>query len=201
MNRKKFPCQIVFIFFLTTIFTTPAWAGAPTDRIRQATDKIIEIVSDKALKEPGKKDERKMLIRKAVDEIFDWEDMSRRSLARHWAKRTGEEKKEFIDLFGQLLERTYLKKVEGYSGEKVNYTGEKIDEDYGIVNVKIVTSKDVEIPVKYRLKKKESGWLVYDISIEGVSLIKNYRVQFNNIIRRSSYKKLVKRLRAKVEKE
>ncbi len=123
--------------------------------------------------------------------------MARRSLARHWAQRTDEEKKEFIRLFGELLEQTYLDKVEGYSGEKVQYEGETIDGDYAVVKVKIITKKNVDIPVKYRLKKKGNDWLVYDISIEGVSLVNNYRTQFNSILSGSSYGELVKRLKAK----
>ncbi|MBW1681642.1 MAG: ABC transporter substrate-binding protein, partial [Deltaproteobacteria bacterium] len=130
---------------------------------------------------------------------FDWEEMSRRTLARHWRKRTPAEKKEFIRLFGHLLERTYLDRVEGYSGEKVIYEGEAVDGDYGIVKVKIVTRKETEIPVKYRVKRKDGQWYVYDISIQGVSLINNYRRQFNSIIVGSSYKKLIKKLKAKVE--
>ncbi|MBN1106340.1 MAG: ABC transporter substrate-binding protein [Deltaproteobacteria bacterium] len=179
----------------------PVWAGAPTDRIRQTTDKILSIVTDPALKEPSREEERRKLIRRAVDERFDWEEMSRRSLGTHWSGRTAVEKKEFVDLFGKLLERTYLDRVEGYAGEKVNYLGESVEQDYGVVDVKIVTTKNTEIPVKYRLRKKGDDWFVYDISIEGVSLVNNYRVQFNNILARGSYKELVKRLQEKVKEK
>jgi phospholipid transport system substrate-binding protein len=176
-------------------------AGEPTEKIRMTTDKIIAIVSDEALKQPEKKSERKKLIRQAVDERFDWEEMSRRTLARHWRKRTASEKKEFIELFGKLLERTYLDKVEGYSGEKVSYENEMVDGKYGIVQVKIITKKETEIAVMYRVKKKNDDWYVYDISVEGVSLINNYRNQFNSILVRSSFEKLMDKLKAKVEEE
>jgi phospholipid transport system substrate-binding protein len=176
----------------------PGLAGEPTDQVQQTTDKILSIVSDPALKAASKAEERRKRIRSAVDERFDWEEMARRSLARHWAQRTDEEKKEFIRLFGELLEQTYLDKVEGYSGEKVQYEGEAIDGDYAVVKVKIITKKNVDIPVEYRLKKKGNDWLVYDISIEGVSLVNNYRTQFNSILSGSSYGELVKRLKAKV---
>ncbi|HIJ21075.1 MAG TPA: ABC transporter substrate-binding protein [Deltaproteobacteria bacterium] len=168
--------------------------------MRDTTNKIIAIVSDPALKTPDKKKEKAGLIRAAVDERFNWEEMSKRALARHWSARTEEEKKEFIDLFGKLLERTYLDKVEGYSGEKVLYVDEVVDEKYATVSVKIVTKKDTEISVLYRVKKDGDNWLVYDISIEGVSLINNYRKQFNSIIVQNSYKELVDKLREKVEK-
>ncbi|MBW1921916.1 MAG: ABC transporter substrate-binding protein [Deltaproteobacteria bacterium] len=193
-----------FLFVLWGIVVVGAgngigWAGTPTDQIRETTDKILKIVSDPALKGEAHAADRRRRIRAVVDERFDWEEMSRRTLARHWRKRTPAEKKEFIRLFGHLLERTYLDRVEGYSGEKVIYEGEAVDGDYGIVKVKIVTRKETEIPVKYRVKRKDGQWYVYDISIQGVSLINNYRRQFNSIIVGSSYKKLIKKLKAKVE--
>ena len=145
------------------------------------------------------KTERKRLIRQVIDERFNWEEMARRTLARHWRQRTEEERKEFVDLYGKLLERTYLDKVEGYSGEKVVYEGDQIDGDYASVLVKIFTQQQTEIPTEYRVKRKGDDWLVYDISIEGVSLINNYRSQFNSIIVKSSYKDLIKKLKKKVE--
>ena len=191
----------VFIFAVTIIFSTPAMAGEPTEKIRETTDKIIGIVSNPSLKGPGKAAERKRLIRQAVDERFNWEEMSRRTLARHWRKRTVEEREEFIDLYGKLLEQTYLDRVEGYSGEKVLYGGERIDGKYSVVKVKILTKQETEISAEYRLKINAGEWLVYDISIEGVSLINNYRTQFNSIIMRSSYKGLIKKLKTKVAKQ
>jgi phospholipid transport system substrate-binding protein len=132
-----------------------------------------------------------------VDERFDWGEMAQRALARHWNQRTPEEKKEFTRLFGDLLEKTYLTKVEGYSGEKVQYEGESVDGNYAVVKIKIVTEKNVDIPIEYRLKKEAADWFVYDISIEGVSLVNNYRSQFNTIISQSSYGNLVKKLKEK----
>jgi phospholipid transport system substrate-binding protein len=177
------------------------WAGEPTDQIKQTTDKIISILTDSTLKDADKREERKKLIRSAADERFDWEEMARRSLARHWAKRTNEEKREFTALFSDLLERTYMDKVEGYSGEKVLYGGERVDGDFGVVRAKILTAKDTEISVEYRVRRKEEGWFIYDVSIEGVSLVNNYRTQFNSIILKSSYRELVKKLAAKVAKK
>ena len=174
------------------------YAGEPIEQIKKATDKIIDIVKDPALKVPEKEPQRRKLIRAAVDEIFDWDEMAKRTLGRHWRKRTEEEKKQFIYLFGKLLERTYLDKVEGYSGEKVIYVGDRVEGNYALVKVKINTKQETEIRVLYRMRKKDRKWMVYDISIEGVSLINNYRIQFNNILVRSSYKKLIEKLKAKV---
>jgi phospholipid transport system substrate-binding protein len=187
------------VFFLVLGVNALCLAGEPTEKIRQTTDKILSIVTDLSLKDPSKAKEREKLIRRAVDERFDWEEMARRSLATHWAKRTAEERKEFVRLFADLLERTYMRKVEDYSGEKVLYEGETKDGDYVKVKVKIVTKKNKDIPVEYRLKKEGNDWFIYDVSIEGVSLVNNYRTQFNNIIVQSSYENLVKKLRDKVE--
>jgi phospholipid transport system substrate-binding protein len=178
---------------------SPVLAADPMDEIKQTTDKILSIVTNPALKTPSKTEEREKLIRQAVDERFDWEEMARRSLAIHWAERTADERTEFVRLFSDLVERTYMKKVEDYSGEKVLYEGETKEGDYAGVRVKIVTKRGEDIPVEYRLKKEKEDWLVYDVSIEGVSLVNNYRVQFHSIISQSSYENLVKRLREKVE--
>jgi phospholipid transport system substrate-binding protein len=176
----------------------PVWADMPTERIKETTDKIIAVVGDPALQDPAREKERREKIRKAVDEMCDWDEMSRRALGRHWAQRSEQEKKEFIRLFGQLLERTYVEKVEGYSGEKVIYTGERIDGDYAEVNVKIVTKKNTEIPVGYKLKSKDQQWWAYDMVIEGVSLVNNYRTQFSDILAKSSFEGLMKKLKEKV---
>jgi phospholipid transport system substrate-binding protein len=191
----------IVCFLLVVGITVPVLAGEPTDQIKQTTDKILSIVKDPALKNPSKSQERRRLIRKAVDERFDWEEMARRALGRYWAQRTAEEKKEFVALFSELVERTYMGKVEDYSGEKVRYEGETIDKDYAVVKVDIVTQKNRDISVDYRLQKEGSEWFVYDVSIEGVSLVNNYRSQFNSIILQSSYENLVKRLKAKVAQE
>ena len=183
---------------LILMFAAPCFAGVPTDGIKETTDRILAVVSDPALKGPENKKKRGLLIRKAVDERFNWEAMTKRSLARHWRKRTEAEKKEFVALFGKLLERTYLDKVGSYSGEKVIYVGETIDGRYGTVTAKILTHSQTEVEVRYRLKELNGDWQVYDISVEGVSLVNNYRKQFSSIILRSSYDELVKKLRAKV---
>ena len=198
MTRRRLLIVPLF-FFITLVLSGLSIAEGPAEDVRKTTDKLIAIVSDPAMKSADRTAERTRRIRKTVDERFDWKEMSKRTLARHWKKRTEREKEEFIHLFGKLLERTYLDKVEGYSGEKILYVGERVDGKYGIVVVKIVTKKDTEILVKYKLKNKGSEWLVYDISIEGVSLVNNYRKQFNSIMTRSSYEDLVKKLRTKVE--
>jgi len=197
---RKMVWQALFCMVLTVACSISAFAGEPTEVIRKTTDKIIAIVKDPALQGPEKKRERERLIRAAAEEIFDKEEMSMRTLARHWRERTPAEKKEFMELFEDLLEKTYIDRVEGYSGEKVVYEGERVEGNYALVKVDIMTKQQTKIPVLYRLKKKKAGWLVYDLSIEGVSLVNNYRTQFNSIIMRSSFKNLIEKLKEKVEK-
>jgi phospholipid transport system substrate-binding protein len=199
MTKRLF--QIIAVLFMVFTSAASVWAGDPTEKIKQTTDKIIAILSDSALKSPDGAKKRKRMIREVVDERFDWGEFSRRALARHWRKRTDEEKREFVPLFGKLVERTYMDKVEDYSGESVVYVGERVKRTYALVKAKVVTNDKREIDVDYRLKFKSNDWLVYDVTVEGVSLVHNYRVQFNNIIKNSSYEDLVKRLKDKVAEE
>jgi phospholipid transport system substrate-binding protein len=193
--------NIMVCFWLVAGTAVPVLAGEPIEKIKQTTDKILSIVKDPGLKNPSKAQERRRLVRKAADERFDWEEMARRSLGRYWAQRTAEEKKEFVSLFSELVERTYMSKVEDYSGEKVRYDGETNDGEYAVVKVNIMSQKNKDISVDYRLQKEGNEWLIYDVSIEGVSLVNNYRTQFNSIIVQSSYENLVKRMKAKVTPE
>ena len=200
MKGEKIILRAAFLAAVLLGVAFPAWAGEPTERVKQTSDKVIAIVSDPALKGQDKAEKKKDLIREVVDGLIDWEEMSRRSLGIHWQKRTDEEKREFVRLFSQLIEKTYRDKVEDYAGEKVNYVGEKIDGDYAEVESRILTSKNTEIPVNYKMTRKQGKWWVYDIVIEGVSFVNNYRTQFNSILASSSYPGLVKQLKAKTEK-
>ncbi|MBW2058199.1 MAG: ABC transporter substrate-binding protein [Deltaproteobacteria bacterium] len=199
--RPIFLSRWIVSSLLAISMVGPALGGEATDQIRETTDKAIAVLTEPSLQGPSKADERKKLLSKIADERFDWEEMARRALARHWAGRTEEEKREFVSLFRQLLERTYLDKVDNYSGEKVIYEGESLDGDFGVVRAKAVTNRGEEIPVEYRVRKKGKNWLVYDISIQGVSLVNNYRTQFNSIIVSSSYKNLIRRLKAKLDED
>ncbi len=197
MSHASF-CRVFIIFLLVFALAAPALGGEPTDQIKVTVDKIIAILNDPELTIPEKDEERRKLIRRAADERFDWHEMARRTLARHWRKRTDQEREAFVPLFTDLLERTYMNRVKNYSGERVVYEGERVKGKYSLVSVTVFTSKEVEIPVEYRLQKKGEEWLIYDVSIEGVSLVNNYRTQFNSIILNSSYEGLVEKLKEKI---
>ena len=190
-------CSLLISLGFVLAAMIPVFAGEPTQQIKQTTDKILSILSNPDLKAPGKALERKKQFSQALDERFDWEELSRRSLARYWVERTPQEKKEFVSLYRDLLERTYLEKVDDYSGETVRYEGETLDGEYATVKVKIQTKNKREIPVQYRMLKKANTWWVYDISIEGVSLVNNYRQQFSSILQKSTFQEVLQRLREK----
>jgi phospholipid transport system substrate-binding protein len=176
-------------------------AGEPVTLINQTVDEVIDILKNEELKKSDKVAERRAALRTVIGKRFDFEEMAKRSLALHWKKRTPEERQEFIPLFSDLLERSYVNKIESYTDEKILYTDETIDDDYASVKTKIITKRNVEIPIEYRLLKKNNRWGVYDVVIEGVSLVNNYRNQFNKIIRKDSYEELVKRMQQKQEEE
>jgi phospholipid transport system substrate-binding protein len=200
----RYSLLVTFLLFTVhcSLFTvSEAYADTPTQQVRQTVDKVLDILRNKELKRPEKTKERRTVIRRTISERFDFEEMAKRSLALHWRKRTPEERKEFVPLYTDLLERSYIKKIERYADEKILYIDEKINGEYSEVNTKIVTKRNVEIPVEYRLLKKNGKWEVYDVIIEGVSLVNNYRTQFNKIIRTDSYEELVKRMKNKQEEE
>ncbi|MGO9203339.1 MAG: phospholipid-binding protein MlaC [Limisphaerales bacterium] len=176
-----------------------ARADPPTAQVRATTDKILALLGAPDLKGDARKDERRRLIRKEFDQRFDWPTIARSCLGRHWAKRTRAEQVEFSGLFTRFLEDNYIERFETYYGDldKIDYLGEKIIDDYASVKVLITTKNQVSHPVEYRLQKTGGGWRIYDVLIEGVSLVKNYRDQFDEIIAKSSFEKLVAQLRAK----
>jgi len=188
------------LVLLLLIFGVPAFAmaGAPTDQIRQTTEKILAIVDAPALKGPDKEAERQKQMRQVVDERFDWAAMARSALGKHWRELSEAQRAEFTGLFSELIEKNYMSKVESYSGEKILYKGDKVDGTFGVVEVVIVTLRGTDIPVSYRVLKKDTSWLVYDVSIEGVSLVNNYRSQIGTILNSSSYDTLIVRIKSKI---
>ena len=197
MGTMKLFFTPLFSLFLLFSFLSNAGAGEPTDQVKRTVDKVIEILKNKELKRPANEKKRKTEIRKAVSERFDFEEMAKRALAIHWQKRTPEERKEFVPLFTDLLERSYIRKIERYTDERILYTGEKIQVDNAVVDTKVISRQNVETPIRYKVLNENGNWMVYDVVIEGVSLVNNYRNQFNRIIREDSYKELVRKLKSK----
>ena len=187
---------VILLFFLELPFIQ---ASEITESVKQTIDSVVGIVSREDLKNNEKKAERRALIREIVSKKFSYYEMSRRALSKHWKERTAEEKKEFIDLFGKLLENSYANKIENYTGEKIIYVDEKKKGNVALVKTILQKNND-EVPVNYKLVKLDNDWKIYDFIVEGVSMIKNYRTQFKKIIHKSSYEELVSKLKKKLEK-
>lgn len=196
--RGRIVPGLVLVVGMLLVTHAPARAAGPTEQLRTQVDRVIKTLEDPELKKDAKHRERRVAVRKIAEEIFDFGETARRSLGTHWAARTVPERREFVQLFTDLLERSYLTKIEVYGGERVGYLAESIDGDAATVKTRIVTKNGTEIPVDYKmLKRGADRWLVYDVSIEGISLVSNYRMQFNKIIQTSSYQELVKKLKIK----
>ena len=178
------------------LFPPTASAGAPTDQLKAPVDRVIRILQDPKLKPDSMAAERRAAIRKEAESIFDFPETAKRALGHHWQSLGAAEQSEFVSLFTDLLERAYLGKIERYSGEPITYTGDSIEGDLATVKTKFTTKQGTEIPIEYRLLRHGDRWQVYDVLIEGVSLIANYRAQFDRIMRTGSYQELARRLRA-----
>ena len=188
---------LALAFVLSAVTVLPAAAGAPSDQLKTQIDRVLKALDDPELKKEGRAKERRAAVRKIANDIFDFSETARRSLGRHWQGRTPAERDEFVQLFSDLLERSYIGKIETYGGEKIQYNGDTTEGDQAKVQTKLVTKGGGEIPIEYRMHKAGDRWLVYDVVIEGVSLVANYRTQFNKIIQTSSFKELMNKMKNK----
>ena len=174
-----------------------AQGGVATDQVKGAADQVLKILQDPALKGPDKGPVRRQQIRVVVDQVFDWQETGKRALARHWQPLKPEQRQEFSGLFADLVQRSYVGKIEAYAGEKISYVGDTVEGEQATVKTKLITKSQSEIPIDYRMQKEGDRWRVYDVLIEGVSLVGNYRTQFNRIIQQSGYDELVKKMKTK----
>ena len=193
MILKRFFMPILFGFMMTLALTAIATDNA-TESVRMSVDSIIGILKDAGLDKPAKREK----IRVVIAERFDFRAMSQRTLATNWRKASKEEQQQFVELFSQLIQNTYIGRVEAYTNEEVKYPGEKITKDRAVVDTLIITSS-AEIPVTYKLYLKDDRWLVYDVNIEGVSLISNYRNSYQEIVKRDGFAGLLSQMEEKVK--
>jgi len=194
----SFFVPIALVLALVVAPATAARAGQASDQLKVQIDRVVKAIEDPDLKKESRALERRKSVRKIAEDIFDFGETAKRSLGRHWLARTAE-REEFVGLFADLLERSYISKIELFNGERIQFVGDTPDGDQAIVRTKILTKQGTEVPVDYRMLKKGDRWLVYDVIIEGVSLVANYRTQFNKIIQTSSYQELVKKMKTKQE--
>ena len=172
-----------------------AWAANPTEELRQYTDRVLRVLQSPGLSPAA----RRTAVRDLALEVFDSAESAKRALGPHWQRLTPAERDEFVKLFRDLLEQTYVARIDEYGGERIRFVGEQVDGDTATVRARIVTRTGTEVPVESRMLHKGDRWFIYDVAVENVSLIANYRSQFDRIIRSASYEELVKRLKARVE--
>lgn len=199
-NKNKIVniCVAVFIVMFTT--STCLWAGEAGDLVKQTIDNGLKVMKDPALAGKDKTPERRKRLWEEIRSIFNMEEMGKRALGQYWKERTPEERKEYVELFTELVKNTYLKNTDTYSGEKVVLLKESQDERYHKVQTKFITSTAKEIAVDFSLISNNEKLQIYDVNIEGVSLVNNYRSQFNSILLKSPFNVLIQTMREKILK-
>ena len=172
-------------------------ADSVTDRLRPEIERVIQTLEDPALRSDGRVAERRQAVRDITGGIFDWAEMARRALGRHWDARTEAERAEFVGLFRELIERAFMAKIEKYNGEKMAFAGETVEGEQATVRTRM-QSRGGETAIDFRLGAQGDRWLIYDVVVDGVSITANYRAQFDGFLMRSSYGDLVRRMRDRV---
>jgi phospholipid transport system substrate-binding protein len=184
---------LAFVALVGSILTGPV-----TDQLRPSIDRVMSTLADAALRGAGMAPARQAAVRAVLDEAIDFTEASRRALGIHWQARTEAERAEFVSLFKELVVNAYIQRLDAYAGETVRYAGESVEGDLATVRTRVQPKQGDEVSVDFRLHRKDGRWLVYDMSIAGVSLVANYRAQFNTIIQTSSYAELLVRIRARL---
>jgi phospholipid transport system substrate-binding protein len=190
--------KTITLFLMASLFLAPVWAapGPPTEVVKGAVQGVLDILNNPAYQ--AQKDYRRQLVKQTVDARFDYREMAKRCLGATWSGLSDAQRDDFVQIFAQLLEASYYDKIEKYTQNiRIDYTGEIVDDCYAEVKSVIVRPND-RIPFNFRLLQGAGGWKVYDVVIEGVSLVSNYRSQFTRVIHESSYAELVRRLRNRV---
>ena len=202
LNRFGVSLVLFLGLLIYTVFLAGALnaaeTGPATEAVRQTIDQVLAILKDPELKGPDRAAERRAKLESVIGQRFDYEEMGKRTLAAHWKKLDSSQQGEFVALFQSFLSNSYAGNIDGYSGQKVEYVKERHKGNFAEVQTKVVSSKG-ELPLDYRLMNKNGSYRVYDVVIDGVSLVKNYRGQFARIIKTSSYDGLIEKLRTKAD--
>jgi phospholipid transport system substrate-binding protein len=199
MKRALNIAIIIALAAMVVTFVRPAEAAVPTEQLRITIDSILVILKDPNLKGPSNKVARRAKLSATVQKRFSFKEMSRRSLGKNWKERTPAEKKEFIKVFRDLIQNSYFTKMETYTDEKIVYDSERTKGKSSIIKTFVITSTATEIPINYRMKQNKKGeWMVYDIVVEGISLVSNYRSSFASELSKGSFGDLVASLKKKI---
>ena len=197
--RHRLATWIAFAIIIFLSAPNPIRAGDPTERIRFVVEQGIAILNDPKLQSKNGKQVYLDRLREVIFPLFDFPEMARRSLGFHWRRLSPEERQEFVTLFTNLLERSYAGKIDLYDGETVVFTGEVVEDNYARVDSNLISKKGEAFSVDYKLLRKNGDWRIYDVLVEHISLVNNYRSQFNRIITNSSYKNLIKKINKKLK--
>ncbi len=189
--------MVITIGLTASVYATAANAGVPTEQIRVTVDQVIAILADPSLKTESKQKERREQLRRVIFARFDFAEMARRSLGPEWRRRTPGEQQEFVNIFTDLLQDSYIGTIESYNGDKVGYNRELQEKDTAEVQTTLTTKGDAAYSINYRLRLVDKDWKVYDVVIENISVVNNYRSQFNRVISKSSYEELVRAMKEK----
>jgi phospholipid transport system substrate-binding protein len=180
-------------------FALPVYAGVPMDTVQKSVNKVLDVLRDPKLKADSAKETKKAKLRVIYKTMFNEVEFSKRTLAKNWTKLNEKEQKEFVDLFEQILEKSYIDKILSYTNEKIEfYKEDMLSDTTAEIQTKVVTASK-EIPIFYRVIKKDNTWKVYDVVVENVSLVLNYRTQFNDILSKNTPEQLLEILRKKVK--
>ena len=194
--KKQFAVLSVLIIFVLSI---PVYAGVPMTTVEATVNRVLDVLRDSKLKSPAAKEKKKEKLRIIYKDMFDEIEFSKRTLTRNWNKFNPAERVEFVKLFEQVLEKSYIDKILDYSNEKIDFYKESmLSENQAEIQTKIITSSK-EVPIFYRVILKNGKWKVYDVVVENVSLVQNYRTQFNDILVKNTPEQLLEILRNKVK--
>ena len=189
---------VCLVFLLSSLLLpAPSTADSPTEQVRGTVDKVLAIIRNPTVKSAGQTQGLHAQLAEVIYPRFDFAEMAKRSLGPNWARRTLEEQREFVKIFTALMVRTYADNIESYSSQNVLYTREVVDKDFAEVGTKIVADKNTEFSITYKLHSVDKQWKVYDLVIEDISVVNNYRSQFNRVIARSSFTELVRTMKEK----
>ena len=188
--------SLLFLLFYL-LLPSPSRADSPTEQVRATVDKVLTIVRNPNLKSDTQHEDLRAQLAQVIYPRFDFTEMAKRSLGPHWGRRTSDEKQEFVKTFTGLLAKSYVDKIESYGGDKVLYGREVEDMNYAEVNTKIFSKKGEVFSINYKLHSVNNEWRVYDLVIENISLVNNYRSQFHRVIVQSSFEDLVRIMKEK----
>lgn len=195
---------MVFLLLALAIFTfgagiNAATDGGPKEQLEKSINEILNILQSDKYKGADKKDRCYELILNVVNDMFDFREMAKSSLGKNWSSLSTEEQDNFVGLFKSLIEQRYIGKIDSYDNQKVVYKKERVQGKKAIIYTDII-DKDLEIPIDYRLKEKQGKWLIYDMKIENVSLVANYRRDFDSIMRKEKFAGLMEKITKLIEK-